>query len=60
MNNPYVMNMIMKQRLEEIRKQAELYNRIDQDSGERLGHGSVLAFRGLTITIFLLGLIILI
>jgi hypothetical protein len=63
MNNPYVMNMIVKQRQEGIRKQAELYNRIDRatsGSEERSGEGSVIALRGLMLTIFLLGLIILV
>jgi hypothetical protein len=29
MNNPYAMNMIVKQRQEEIRRQADLYRRIE-------------------------------
>jgi hypothetical protein len=63
MNNPYAMNMIVKQRQEEIRRQAEMYNRIDRatrGSEKRSGEGSVLALRGLMVTIFLLGLIFLI
>jgi hypothetical protein len=63
MNNLYAMNMIVKQRQEEIRRQAEMYNRIDRAGGgskEGSGEGSVLVLRGLMVTIFLLGLIFLI
>ncbi len=63
MNNPYGMNMIVKQRQKEIRKQTEMYNRIDRatrGSEERSGGGSLIALRGLMLTIFLIGLVILI
>jgi hypothetical protein len=63
MDNLYEMNMIVKQRQEEIRRHAEIYNLINRArscSEERSGEGLALALRGLMVTIFLLGWILLI
>jgi hypothetical protein len=63
MNNPYVMNMIVKQRQEEIRRQAEMVNRADQalrDSREWQRQEAMFAIRGLMLFVFLFGWVILI
>jgi hypothetical protein len=63
MNSPYAMNMIVKQRQEEIRRQANLYRRVEESEG---GFGkwwrekSAMALVGLMLAASVLGLSILV
>jgi hypothetical protein len=69
MNNPYAMNMIVKQRQEEIRRKAGLYRRIGEtdrigesegDFGKGWRERSAIAWMSLMLVVSVLGLSILV
>jgi len=63
MNNPYAMNMIVKQRQTEFRRQADVYRRIEESEGDsrKWSKGkSVMALMGLVLSASVLGLSILV
>ncbi len=63
MNNPYAMNMIVKQRQAEIRRQADVYRRIEEtkgDSGKWSKGKLVMALVSLVLSASVLGLSILV
>jgi hypothetical protein len=63
MNNPYAMNMIVKQRQEEIRRQADLYRRTEESEGDFRKwwrEKSVIALISLMVAASVLGLSILV
>ena len=63
MNNPYAMNMIVKQRQAEIRRQADAYRRIEESEGDsrKWSKGkSVMALMSLVLSASVLGISILV